>query len=86
MARPRARNKLEDAINAPRVLPAWGHFNKDATMTIFSILSYLFQALGFTRWATALWQKHEQKVKAQAVADAPKTDAEWTDAGKGGKL
>jgi hypothetical protein len=55
-------------------------------MTIFSILSYLFQALGFTRWATALWQKHEQKVKAQAVADAPKTDAEWTDAGKGGKL
>jgi len=55
-------------------------------MTIFSILSYLLQAFGLTRWASALWQKHEKKVKAQAVADAPKTDSEWSEAGKEGKL
>ena len=51
-------------------------------MTIFSILSYIFQLVGLTRAAEAMWAKHEVKVKAQNVANAPRTDADWTEAGK----
>jgi hypothetical protein len=45
-------------------------------VTIWSILSLLLRLTGFARWADFLYEKHEAKVKAQNVANAPLTDDE----------
>jgi hypothetical protein len=36
----------------------------------------LLRVFGFAEYADRLWTKHEQKVKAQKVADAPSTRPE----------
>jgi hypothetical protein len=45
-------------------------------MTIYYILSLASRLAGFVQLAEFFWTKHEQKVKAQKVADAPSTRPE----------
>jgi hypothetical protein len=55
-------------------------------MTIYYLASLILRLIGFAQWADFFWEKHEQKVKAQKVADAPSTDQEWKDAAEKSEL
>lgn len=55
-------------------------------MTILALLSRLLQLVGYARGAAFLWEKHEAKVKAKEVADAPTTRVELEQTLKDGKL
>lgn len=55
-------------------------------MMWLSILGWIFKALGFAEWAEKLYQRAEAKKKAQAVADTPITDKEFTDEAEKGDL
>ena len=55
-------------------------------MTILALLSRLLQLLGYARGAAFLWEKHEAKVKAKEIAEAPTTRAELEKTLRDGKL
>ena len=55
-------------------------------MTIYSVASLLFRLVGLAQWADSLWEKHEAKVKAKEVADAPTTRDELEKTLRDGKL
>jgi len=45
-------------------------------MTFYYLISLACRLAGFYRLADLFWERHEQKVKAQKVADAPSTRPE----------
>jgi len=55
-------------------------------MTIYYILSLTCRLIGFCQWADFLFERHEQRVKAQKVADAPSTRPELEKTLEDGKL
>jgi hypothetical protein len=42
-------------------------------MTIWAVLSALFNALRIARLADYFWERHQARVKAQSVANTPTT-------------
>ena len=55
-------------------------------MELLVVLARLLQLLGFARGAAAVWRRHEQRVKAREIADAPSTRAELEKTLKDGNL
>lgn len=45
-------------------------------MTFYYLASLTLRLIGFAQWADFFWTKHEQRIKAQKVADAPSTRPE----------
>jgi hypothetical protein len=45
-------------------------------MTLYYLASLAFRLAGFYRLADLFWERHEQRVKAQKVADSPSTRPE----------
>jgi hypothetical protein len=55
-------------------------------MTFFSILSLISRLVGLVRLGDFFWEKHEAKLKAQNLADAPTTRQELEKTLDDGKL
>jgi hypothetical protein len=55
-------------------------------VTIYSVLSLLYRLVGFAQLADSFWHRHEERVKAQKVANAPTTRAELEKTLKDGEL
>lgn len=55
-------------------------------MTIFSVLSLLCRLFGLFRMADAFWERHESKIKAREIANAPTTRPELEKTLEEGKL
>jgi hypothetical protein len=54
--------------------------------TLITILGLVFRLIGLAEWFEGRMQKREATKQAQAIANAPTTNKEWTDAAKDGDL
>lgn len=54
--------------------------------TLLTLLGLACRLLGFAERFEQFMQKRAAKKQAQAIADTPTTDKEWTDAAKNGDL
>lgn len=57
----------------------------DPTLLV-RIASIVFRLIGLAEWFEGRMQKRKAEQKAQAVANSPSTDDEWTKAAKDGDL
>lgn len=55
-------------------------------LTLLSIISAILRAIGFVETADKVWAAHEERVRAQNVANSPLTDQEWSQKAKDGDL
>jgi hypothetical protein len=55
-------------------------------MTLLDLIPLVLRLIGLVGWAERWERSQAAKKQAQAVADTPTTNEEWTDAAKNGDL